>query len=370
MQPDNLELIHRYQTHLVEARGLDAKTIDAYLRHVLRFTDAIGNRNFNTLKPDDIIRFKNRISEPDTEDAHSAELAPRTIVQTFNNLKAFLTWLREQPGHKKLATDLPDYCSPSRRLAALTRVQDPKHVPSPEELRIILNSMPDQSFKQRRDRAVIAFLFLTGMRDGAVIGLQMKHVAAKERHVFQDPRDIRTKFSKTIPSTWFPVGEDIEGIVQLWICERREIGATDTAPLFPSLRKSIERQGLVTKETFWRTADPIRKLVRHASETARVPPFQPHAIRKTLTTMGEELCHSMQELKAWSQNLGHENLGTTLKHYGKVPDPLQHELLGNMRNRNPQPDTQRLIDKLNRMSPEQRGAFESIIDGFDPTKTN
>ncbi|WP_269584063.1 tyrosine-type recombinase/integrase [Roseibium sp. Sym1] len=370
MQPGNLELVHRYQTHLVEARGLHAKTVDAYLRHVLHFADDIGNRDFNSLRPGDIIRFKNQIFDPSADDPDPEELAPRTLVQIFNSLKAFLTWLREQPGHKKLAADLPDYCSPSRHLVALARVQHPNHVPTPEELRIVLSSMPGQSFKHRRDRALIAFLFLTGMRDGAVIGLKMKHVNSNERHVFQDPRDIRTKFSKAIPTTWFPVGEDIEEIVQSWICERRESGAADQAPLFPSLRQSIERQGLVTKETSWKTADPIRKLVRHACEAAKVPPFIPHAIRKTLTTMGEELCHSMQEMKAWSQNLGHEELGTTLKNYGQVPEARQHELLENMRNRNPLPDTQRLIDKLNRMNPDQRRAFERIIDGFDPMKTS
>ncbi|GAA0779977.1 hypothetical protein E1180_00425 [Roseibium denhamense] len=86
--------------------------------------------------------------------------------------------------------------------------------------------------------------------------------------------------------------------------------------------------------------------------------------------MGEELCHSIQELKAWSQNLGHEELGTTLQHSGKVPEARQHALIGNMRNRTPPPDTRRLIDKLGRMSPDHVKLFESLIDGFDPAKAS
>lgn len=369
MNPNNLEMIHRYQKYLDDARGLDARTIDAYLRHVLLLACAVGNRDFSSLKPDDIIRFKKLMRNKDAEETNTAEAAPRTIVQTFNSLKAFLTWLRKQPGHKSLPADLPDYCNPSRRLAALARVPNAKHVPAPEELRTILGAMPAKTFKDRRDRAVIAFLFLTGMRDGAVIGLQLKHVDAKERIVFQDPRDIQTKFSKTLTTAWFPVGEDIENIVRSWLCERRTPGIDIAAPLFPSLRKTIERQGLVTKEDFWKTADPIRKLVRRASEAASVPLFKPHAIRATLAQLALDLTYSMEELKAWSQNLGHEELGTTLQHYGKIPAQRQHELVGNMRDRSPHAQTQQLIGKLNRMSPDHFKLFENLIDGFDPLKT-
>ncbi|XHC09989.1 hypothetical protein ABWH98_21045 [Labrenzia sp. ac12] len=40
---------------------------------------------------DEIVQFKTRISKPEAEGAPLTELAPRTIVQTFNSLKAFLT---------------------------------------------------------------------------------------------------------------------------------------------------------------------------------------------------------------------------------------------------------------------------------------
>ncbi|WP_157739062.1 hypothetical protein [Labrenzia sp. VG12] len=108
--------------------------------------------------------------------------------------------------------------------------------------------------------------------------------------------------------------------------------------------------------------------MQHACKAAIVPVFRLQALRKTLTAIGEELCHSIQERNAWGQNLGHEELGTTLQHSGKVPEVRQLDLIGNMRNRTPQPDTRRLIDKPGRMRPDHVKLFESLIDGFDPAK--
>lgn len=367
MQPNALWMIYTYQKHLKEARALDVKTIDAHLRHVHLFANMIGERDLSELKPDDIIRFKRTLTEADGKGEQSELLAPATAVQTLNNLKAFLVWLRQQPGHKRLAADIPDYFTPPRRMKALARVSDDKHVPPPDEIREILAHMPDKTFKQRRDRAVLAFLFLTGMRDGALIGLQIKHVDLESCRVFQDPREIRTKFSKVMMTTWFPVGEDIEAIVRSWITERWNAGVDDSAPLFPSLRHPIKHKAWADTETFWKTAGPVRWLIRQATQAAGTPYFRPHAIRSTLTHVSYKYARSLEEQKAWSQNLGHEDLGTTLSHYGTIAEARQHEIVRNMRGRDTYNQTQRLMDKIESLSAQQRDAFESFIDGFDPT---
>lgn len=367
MQPDTLWMIYTYQTHLKEARALDVKTIDAHLRHVHLFANFVGELDLDRLKPDDIVRFKKTLLDADREAEQPELLAPATVVQTLNNLKAFLVWLRQQPGYRRLAPDLADYSTPSRRLKALARVSDEKYVPSPSEIRKVLSLMPDRTFKQRRDRAVLAFLFLTGMRDGALIGLQMKHVELESYRVFQDPREIRTKFSKVMTTTWFPVGEDIEAIVQVWISERQRAGVDKSAPLFPSLRQTIEPYGAASRETFWKTARPIRQIIRQATRAAGIPYFRPHAIRSTLTLMSFNYARSMEDQKAWSQNLGHKDLGTTLEHYGTIAEERQHELVRRMRAWDKTDKTQKLADKLDRLSAEQCEAFERIIDSFDPT---
>lgn len=43
-------------------------------------------------------------------------------------------------------------------------------------------------------------------------------------------------------------------------------------------------------------------------------------MRKTLTRLGLEMDNSLQFQKAWSINLAHKSLSTTLQHYGKPSD--------------------------------------------------
>jgi integrase len=63
---------------------------------------------------------------------------------------------------------------------------------------------------------------------------------------------------------------------------------------------------------------PIRTIFKDAFESADLPYFNPHSFRKTLVTFGQKHCQSIEEFKAWSQNLGHENVLTTLYSYVEV----------------------------------------------------
>jgi hypothetical protein len=48
---------------------------------------------------------------------------------------------------------------------------------------------------------------------------------------------------------------------------------------------------------------------------------------KTLAQLGERLCRTPEEFKAWSQNLGHEQVLTTFSSYGEVAADRQAELI-------------------------------------------
>jgi len=66
---------------------------------------------------------------------------------------------------------------------------------------------------------------------------------------------------------------------------------------------------------------------RKAFEGAGLPYFNPHSFRKTLAHLGETLCSSPEEFKAWSQNLGHDGVLTTFTSYGAVDARRQSELI-------------------------------------------
>ncbi len=42
----------------------------------------------------------------------------------------------------------------------------------------------------------------------------------------------------------------------------------------------------------------------------------------------QEVCRTPEQIKAWSQNLGHENIATTLTSYGKIDPHRQGAVIG------------------------------------------
>ncbi len=66
-------------------------------------------------------------------------------------------------------------------------------------------------------------------------------------------------------------------------------------------------------------------------ENAGLPYYHPHTFRKTIATLGEKVCRTPEEFKAWSQNLAHENVLTTFTSYGMVSGQRQAEILGKLR---------------------------------------
>src|SRR5262249_5379295 len=74
-------------------------------------------------------------------------------------------------------------------------------------------------------------------------------------------------------------------------------------------------------------AGPIRAIFKDAFAGVGLPYFNPHSFRKTLALLGGQICKSPEEYKAWSQNLGHENVLTTFSSYGDVARHRQAEII-------------------------------------------
>jgi integrase len=192
--------------------------------------------------------------------------------------------------------------------------------------------MPATTEIERRDRALVAFTILTGARDGAIASLKLKHVDIDQGRVDQDARQVKTKFSKSFTTWFFPVGDDIRQIVVDWVnyLRREKLWGLDD-PLFPATKivvgnsRHFEASGLDRKH--WSGAGPIRDIFKRAFAAAGLPYFNPHSFRKTLALLGGQICKSPEEYKAWSQNLGHENVLTTFSSYGDVARHRQAEII-------------------------------------------
>jgi integrase len=79
-------------------------------------------------------------------------------------------------------------------------------VPLLEQVRHVIETMSAEDAIRRRDRALVAFILLTGARDGAVVSLKLKHLDLDRDRIIQDAREVAPKFGKSFDTYFFPGG--------------------------------------------------------------------------------------------------------------------------------------------------------------------
>lgn len=333
--PNNERNKHEYFSFLKEAKRQNDSTIDGVAKALSRFEEYTNCKDFRTFRRQQAVGFKKHLAEQKSTRT-GKPLSKATYSSTLRILKAFFQWLAMQPGYKARIdyTDV-EYFNPSSKDARVAAASRSRAAPTLDQVQHVISLMPYGSDIEKRDRAIVAFTLLTGCRDGATASLKLKHVDLNNRSVFQDARDVKTKASKTFPTFFFPVGDEVEKVFHDWVVHLQKtllFGLDD--PLFPKTESKLSDEGVLQptglKRAHWNTAGPIRRIFRKAFEVAELPYFIPHSFRKTLVALGQRTCRTPEEFKAWSQNLGHEQVLTTFTSYGVVQEPRQAEILQGM----------------------------------------
>ena len=329
---NNERIKRRYFSYLKEAKRLSEPTVDAVAKALDRFEVDTKHRDFKTFHSAQAVAFKKHLTEQ-TGQRSGEKLSKATLHATLAHLKRFFQWLAGQPGYKsRLQYSEADYFNLSDKDTRIATARREQKAPTLEQVKHTIAQMPVNSEIERRNRALIAFTLLTGARDSAIASVKLKHVDLVEGSVYQDARDVRTKYSKTFTTYFFPVGDEIRRIVAEWVTYLREeqLWGNDD-PLFPATRialganRQFEAAGLTRDH--WSNATPIRTIFRNAFVSAGLPYFNPHSFRNTLVRLGEGVCQTPEQFKAWSQNLGHEGVLTTFLSYGQVASRRQGEIM-------------------------------------------
>jgi integrase len=177
----------------------------------------------------------------------------------------------------------------------------------------------------QRDQALIAFLLLTGIRYQAICSLSMACFDIEGLIVFQDPRrGVRTKGGKAITTRLLPFDNELIEIVIAWakyLTCQRSFGPSD--PLFPRTKISQATDGYAfeanqVEPVFWSGGNSIREILKVRSARGGLPYFQPHSFRHAACQLCLKGSRTPEELKALSQNFGHEAVTTTLRSYGTL----------------------------------------------------
>lgn len=341
---ENERIKRRYVQWLRETRGYSPPTIDMAAAAITRFEEYINYRDFKRFNVEQARAFKSHLSGKTLGVQSGAPLSKATITTTLRNLKSFFMWLTDQPGYRsRIRPADAAYFTPLAQDERIANATRSKPVPELHEIEMALRAMPEETEIERRDRAVVAFIILTGARDRAVTSFKLKHLDLTKGTLFQDARDVKTKRAKTFMTQFFPVGDLPLEIVTGWASFLKMAkGYGPDHPLFPTTEVALHGSGkaptVSLSKRHWQTTTPIRDIFKTAFKSAGLPYFNPHSFRSTLARLGQRVCKTPEELKAWSQNLGHANVMTTFTAYGAIAEHHQCAIIAQLGRQRDVPD--------------------------------
>jgi integrase len=339
--PSNERLKRRYLQFLKEVKRRDPASIDAAAAAIERYDSYMRYREFWKFHTDAISAFKEHFAEQ--RNVRTGEpLSAATIHSTFSALKAFFIWLADQPECRgKITYTLANWFNSPDNLSRVATAKRYRPGPSLDHIRKALAAMPTDTDVQRRDRAIVAAAIVTGARDLALTSFKLKHVDLEAQLIEHDARSVRTKRAKTFTTWFFPVGEDIEQILVDWVEFLRAKGFGPNDPIFPKSKpvmgRNLQVQTVELAREHWANASPVRKIFKVAFEAVGLPYPNPHSFRKTLVEYAYSLDLSAEQMKAWSQNLGHDDVLTTFCSYGTLPPGRQGQIIRGLARRDGRP---------------------------------
>lgn len=323
-----------YVFYLEEAKGQDQKSTDKVLAAILRFEQSTGFKTFRRFHIEQASRFKSDLAK--AKGKTGKPLSHATIDATLALVRRFFHWLAGQSGYKsRISYSDTEYFKNNRKDARVAHTQRDIPYPSARAAFHAFQAMPQETEFQHRDKALFAFFMLTGARVGAVASLRLKHIDLFHGRVSQDGRDVETKNGKTIDTTFYPVDPAYLECFTAWVQHLRDVrlfGPHDA--LFPKPEMGlVEGGGFAVKglsRECYACTGILNRIIRDAFASVQMPEYTPHSFRKTLAMLGDEKCKTLEEHKAWSMNMGHENLITTISAYMPVSRLRQAELIKGM----------------------------------------
>ncbi|MFD2738036.1 tyrosine-type recombinase/integrase [Sulfitobacter aestuarii] len=312
----NDRVLHEWQSY---AGRYDLKTVQAHLYSIRDFESFLGGKPFDKVSPKDAGAYRDHLVKLGQLQKPEGGLSSSTIRHRVAHLRAFFQWLCHQDGYRRLSGNIPAYFELPRASRAKTLPRDDRDFLTIEEAESMVRKMPGKTRVERRDRAMVAFAYVSGLRASALASLRLKHVDIEKKEVVQDAREMEAKNGKSFRVYWFARTDVFQDIFLAWLEELLEWGFEPRDAVFPDASNLTERSPELARVEPMRTARALQAAFQRA--TALIDRnCSPHSARHTLKALGDSLCSSMERRKAWSLNLGHSTERITEAHYAKMSD--------------------------------------------------
>jgi len=328
----NERIKRRFFTWLKEADGCCDSTINNIEKSILVYEDFTKQADFTTFNPDRAIKFKKSLIK---REYRGQTISITTYYTYLRYLRKFFSWLSWQAGYKsKITPDIVSYLKISEKEERIATQYIPREYPALEYVVKLANSIQITSEIDLRDRALISFTLLSGMRDKAIVTLPLGCFDEESLTITQNPKKgVQTKFSKYIPSTLFQFNDKLVGYVIDWVKHLKSKGFGSQDPLFPRSKLEQGKDNMSfepateVEPIFWQGTGRMREVFKKRSQEASLPYYAPHTFRHLAIDLAFKHCKTGEQIKAISQNFGHEHIATTLSSYANYDPHRLSEIL-------------------------------------------
>ena len=290
---DDLEVaVDAYLAHMRDQRDASPETLRAYGTDLARFATWAGRERerAGTTKIHDVdpLLVRSWIAS-----LHHERLGRSTIARKLSAVRSLFRWL--------VRTGRLD-ASPA---ATVPTPKQPKRLPrdlTVDQMFALLDGVLGDNLAAIRDRALLEFLYGTGVRVGELTALDLDDVDLSGRVV--------RVLGKGRKERMVPVGSKAIDALRAWLRATVDLRERASEPdaLFLNLRG-----GRLSARSVRRVLD--RRLV----EAAVLADISPHALRHSFAT---HLLGGGADLRAIQELLGHVSLSTTQRYTHVTPDSL------------------------------------------------
>ena len=345
--------------------GLSEKTIKKTQQAINHLKNFLEGKSLYELEPDDFNHFRSYLSDLTYR---GKRISSNTIVNTISQLKLFFEYLGAKPEFQEVIDQefmATWNLSPSEKQTLKNIGKKIKKFPTLDQIKNVLSSITTRTAVNRRNRCLILFCFLTGARISAAVTMKIGLLDLEKRVVTQDPdQGVETKKRKLIITTIPKFNEEYYQILIEWIQELLNAGFNDDDPLFPvaAIEKKEDMLEFEISNGF------IKEFLSVSSAEANIKKlfinagygdYHAHSFRDSHIHYASEMARSPNDLKAISMNVGHENIGITLKYYSVLSSNDVHERINALTE-----------DGFKSIPKELEEKFKSVLKILDPELYN
>ena len=321
--------------YLKNADGCCDSTVNNIENAILLWQEFSKNEDFALYNADKAIDFKKWLAK---REVRGKSISIVTYHAYLRYLRKFFGWLVRETGYKsRIKPNAVDYLKITEKEGRIATQSTPRNYPSLEYVRRLVESIDIRTEIDRRDRALVSFTLLSGMRDKAIVTLPLGCFDEETLVIIQNPRKgVETKFAKLIPTTLLQLDENMLKWVIEWAKHLKVKGFGSQDPIFPRSKLEQGKDHMTfeisneVEPVFWQGTGRMREIFKTRSHEAEPPYFPPHTFRHLAITLALKACKNGEEIKAISQNFGHEQIATTLCTYGNYPHFRLAEIINSM----------------------------------------